>query len=79
MAIEKDLLKAGAKRLGMLFDGCFEQALLLKPANLLPSAPTAPSLLSVGTSIWKHSGKYPSAESRLVAGQFLDQVPHSAA
>lgn len=79
MAIEKDLLKAGAEQLGMLFDGWFEQALLPKAAILLPAAPTAPSLLSVGTSIRKDSGKYPSTESRLVMGQFLDQVPHSAA
>lgn len=77
VAIEKDLLKAGAERLGVFFEVCFEQALLLKPAILLPSASTAPSLSLVGTNIWKHPGKYASTEIRLVAEQFLEQVPHS--
>lgn len=72
MAIEKDLLEAGAESLGMLFDGCFEQALLPEPAVPLPAAPTASSLLAGGTSIWKHLGKHPRSESRLVTGQFLD-------
>lgn len=79
MAIEKDLLKTGAERLGILSDGRFEQALLPKPAILLPSVPAAPSLRSVGTSVWKRPGEYPSAESRRVAGRFLGRVPHSTA
>lgn len=55
------------EKLGMVFDGCSEQALLPKPAILLPCAHTAPSLL-FGANIWNHLGKYPSTESRGVVG-----------
>lgn len=68
VAVKKDLLKAGAERLGMLDDGCFGETRLPKPAILLPSAPTAPSLLLRQVSQQRKQtdcGAFPSLNSSL--------------
>jgi len=74
VAVEQDLLTAGAERLGMSADGCFEQALLLKAAVLLPAAPRLPSS-PLGRALGSTRGNTPAQKAEWLWGDSLIRFP----